>query len=264
MIDLAGTRRSGRAMMRIIEGMFQATRLPLLAKTPITSERYTSMRWLPINEDIRLHEDAPMPVDLLDRLIEEASHRVIYGRCECRNSMECRHYPVDIGCLLMGDSALEGNRKLFREASVEEARELVGRAVEAGLVPVVGKALIDNFIFGIRERHRLLSVCFCCECCCVTRYARHSPLQVMETTFPRLPGVTVEVTEACDGCGACVDHCYVQAMHVVDGRAVMAEHCRGCGRCATACPNDAIVVSVHDPGYLDQCYEQIRSCVKFD
>ena len=264
LVDMARTRRSGRVMMRILEGAFRMTRLPLITRLPAASAKYTNMRWLPINEDIRLHEDAPMPVDILDRLIQEASHRVIYDKCECRNSMDCRHYPIDIGCLLMGDSALEGPRKRFHEASVEEARALVKRAVEAGLVPVVGKALIDNVIFGIKERHKLLSVCFCCECCCVTRYTRHSPFEVIDSTFVKLDGVTVEVTDECDGCGTCVDHCYVRAMRVVDGRAVMSEYCRACGRCATVCPNHAIRVSLDDPEYLDKCYEQIRSCVKFD
>jgi Fe-S-cluster-containing hydrogenase component 2 len=61
-----------------------------------------------------------------------------------------------------------------------------------------------------------------------------------------------------------VDRCYVQALQVAGGRAVIGEYCRACGRCATACPNDAIVVSASDPAYLDKAYEEIRARVKFD
>lgn len=264
LIDIGKTPRTRRLMMRILEGFFKMARLPLADKTPAASAKYTNMKWLPVNEDIRRQENVPMPLEILDRFIEEASHRVIFNTCGCRSSMDCDHYPIDIGCLLMGDSALDGPTKLCREASVEEARAFVRRAVETGLVPVVGKALIDNFIFGIPQRHKLLTVCFCCECCCMIRYSRHSPLGIIETTFPRLAGVTMEVTDACTGCGTCVEHCYVQALLVTGGKAVMSEYCRGCGRCATVCPNDAIVISANDPAYLDKFYGEIRSSVKFD
>ncbi len=264
LIDIARTRRSGRVMMRIIEDAFRATRLPLIGKLPLLGEKYNNMRWLPVNEGIRMHEDAPMPADIIYRFIDEASRRAILNNCECRKVYDCRHHPTDIGCLFLGDSACEGPPGMFREASVEEAREHVGRALEAGLVPMVGKNFIDNVLFGIKERHKLLSICFCCECCCISRYVRHSPSRVIDSTFPRLEGVTVEVTDECTGCGTCVDHCYIQAMHVVGGRAVMAESCRACGRCATACPNHAIRVSIDDPEYLNKCYDQIRSLIKFD
>lgn len=251
-------------MMKAIERAFKATRIPLVARMPLLGERYNNMRWLPVNEDLRLQGDAPLPVNILYRFIEEASRRAVCNRCECRHVMDCRDYPAEIGCLFLGDSALDGPPGLFHEVSAEEARGHVNRALQTGLVPMVGKNLIDNFLFGIKERHRLLSICFCCECCCISRYVLHSPSKVVESTFPRLEGVTVEVTDECTGCGTCVEHCYIQAMRVVEDRAVIAESCRACGRCATACPNHAIEVSIDDPEYLDKCYERIRSLIKFD
>jgi UDP-glucose 4-epimerase len=264
-IEMGKTPWMMRRGMDFLEMNFRLSKLPLLPKIhPWTNIDNTDMRWLPINEDIQRQEDAPMPVDLLYRFIEEASHRAVYDVCACRRGQKCHDYPVDIGCLLMGDSALEGPPGYFHEASVEEARELTDRAVQAGLVPIVGKARIDNLIFGIKERHKLLTVCFCCECCCLTRFTRHSPLKYIDPTFPRLEGITVEVTEDCVGCGTCVDHCYIKAIEVVGGRAVMSGYCRTCGRCAAVCPNDAIRVSMDDPAYLDKTYERIRSYVKFD
>jgi UDP-glucose 4-epimerase len=114
----------------------------------------TDMRWLPINEDVKLPESAPAPLELLDRLIEEASHRVIFEACGCRIAFQCRRHPIDIGCLLMGDSAIESPPHLRREVGVTEAKEHTRRAVEAGLVPQVGKARVDNYIFGIKDRSR--------------------------------------------------------------------------------------------------------------
>lgn len=254
-----------RRGMDFLEMNFRLSRLPLLPRFhPWTREDKTDMRWLPINEDIVLPQDAPMPVDLLYRFIEEASHRAIYHECACRKGWECERYPVDIGCLLMGDSALEGPPGLFHEAGVEEARELADRAIEAGLVPVVGKARIDNFIFGIKDRGRLLTVCFCCECCCITRYTRHSPMRYVEPLFPRLDGISVTVTDDCRGCGTCAGRCYMKAIEIVDGRAAISEYCRACGRCAAACPNGAIVVSIDDPDFIEKSYERIRAHVKPD
>lgn len=241
------------------------TRLPGIDRVhPWIRADKTDMRWLPINEDITMPEDAPLPLAVLDRLIEEASHRVIVPYCGCRKGFACEDYPHDIGCLMMGDSALEIERFPMREVAVEEAREHARKAVEAGLVPVVGKARVDNFIFGVKDRKRLLTVCFCCECCCITRYTRFAPAKLLEPTFPRLEGLSIEVTEACTGCGKCAKRCYMEAIEVVDGRAVMNEYCRTCGRCAAICPEGAIEMRIDDPEFVEKTVERIGSYVKYD
>lgn len=244
---------------------FMLFRLPLLPRVhPWTRPDKTDMRWLPINEDIQLPDDTPLPLALLDRLIEEASHRVIFDECGCRVAFRCENYPIDIGCLLMGDSAIEAPSSSWREVSVEEAKQHARRAVEAGLIPVVGKARVDNFLFHIKDRARLLTVCFCCECCCITRYTRHAPLDVLEPLFPQLDGISIEVTGDCVGCGKCAEHCYVQAIEIVDERAVIGEYCRACGRCATVCPQDAIEIRIDDPDFMDKARERIREHVRYD
>ncbi len=245
--------------------MTALNRLPLIQRWhPWFKPEKTDMRWLPINQDIKLPGSAPMPLELLYGLIEEASHRAIYEYCGCRKGFHCEHYPVEIGCLLLGDSAIEGKRFPWREVCVEEAKEHVRRAAEAGLVPVVGKARADNFIFGIKDRARLLTVCLCCECCCITRLSALAPLEYVEPLFPRLEGILITVTDRCKGCGKCVEHCYTQAIEILDGRAFMSGYCRACGRCAMFCPNKAIEVEITDEEFLDKTRERIRSYVKHD
>jgi electron transfer flavoprotein alpha subunit/NAD-dependent dihydropyrimidine dehydrogenase PreA subunit len=55
--------------------------------------------------------------------------------------------------------------------------------------------------------------------------------------------VPVKVTDACTGCGVCVDACPFGAVELVNGKAVINEACRACGQCVDACPVGAIVMS---------------------
>jgi len=52
----------------------------------------------------------------------------------------------------------------------------------------------------------------------------------------------VKVTDACNGCGACVAVCPFGAIEMKDGRAHITEACRVCGQCVDACPENAIII----------------------
>lgn len=255
-----------RGIGRVPVAMMKAfNRLPFINRWhPWLREDKSELRWLPINQDIEMPENAPMPLELLDRFIEEASHRALFDYCGCRKGFQCEHYPVEIGCLLMGDSSIEAKRFPFREVGVEEAKEHARKAAAAGLVPIVGKARADNFIFKIKDRSRLLTVCFCCECCCVSRLTALGPARFLDPIQPKLESISLTVTDKCKGCGKCAEHCYINAITIVDGVAVMNEYCRACGRCATFCPNNAISISITDPEFLDKARERIRSYVKYE
>jgi UDP-glucose 4-epimerase len=247
-----------------IETLFKLSKMPGASLHPWSWPSKTDMRFIPINKKIRLEGDMPMPITLLDRLIEAASHRMIYEYCCCRTAEGCKDYPVDIGCLMMGDAAFGANPDFCREVGVDEAKAHVRKAVDAGLVPQVGKARIDNSIFGIKDNRRLLTVCLCCECCCITRYTRHLPLKTLEKLVRPMDGVKISVSEKCTGCGTCAEKCYIKSIEIIDGRAVIGPYCRACGRCASVCPNNAIEISLEDPTYIERQIERIRSYVTYE
>jgi ferredoxin len=259
----AGLLKVGMKMLGSIARRVGGMRM-LLRHHPWTDARKTDLRWLPINTDIQMPENVPMPLTLLDRLIEEASHRVIYDFCSCRKAFTCRDHREEIGCLLMGDSAVESPASVSHEVGVDEAKEHARRAIDAGLIPLVGKARVDNSFTGIKDRGRLLTACFCCECCCITRNTRHLHRDILEPMLPRLDGISIEVTDDCAGCGRCAEQCFIQAIQVKEGRAVIGEYCRACGRCATVCPNRAVTIKIDDPEFLEKSYRRIRAHVKFD
>ena len=47
-------------------------------------------------------------------------------------------------------------------------------------------------------------------------------------------------TEACTGCGACVDVCPFGALEIIEGVAVVNENCTACGACISVCPVEAL------------------------
>ena len=70
-------------------------------------------------------------------------------------------------------------------------------------------------------------------------------------------GLSIEITEDCVGCGACVKKCFIEAIEIKEGRAVMSEYCTLCGRCAGVCPENAIKLKLNNPNAVDDVIKRI-------
>jgi len=78
----------------------------------------------------------------------------------------------------------------------------------------------------------------------------------------RMPGASVAVTDRCVGCGICADGtCFVDAIRMVDGRAVISNECRGCGRCVEVCPQQAIELTIADGKFVEEAIQRITPLV---
>ncbi len=253
-----------RMGMRLIQANLWAGANPLVRRFhPWFDDQKTNMYWIPINETIEQNDNVPVPQDIVRQFIEHSSYRSIVDFCGCRQSFECKHYPTEIGCLMMGEDAKQLNSKISRPVSKEEAVAHLDRAVKAGLPPFVGKARIDDFVFGIRNSGRLLTVCFCCECCCLTRWFKYTPTAERGALMHRLEGLDIRVdADACEECHTCAEHCFLDLISFDNGTAQVAEECMGCGRCVAACPHDAIHLSLNNPEFVDQAMKSIGSYVK--
>lgn len=61
-------------------------------------------------------------------------------------------------------------------------------------------------------------------------------------------------TYGCMGYGSCVKECPFDAIHIVDGIAVVdKDACRACGKCVAVCPRNLIEIVPYDAKYLVQC-----------
>jgi len=206
---------------------------------PIFSTKLHQVTMIPVNESINQGDQIVLPYLLLMQLVEQASTRFIMTECVCRSHENCRSHSVDLGCLFLGDGAAQIHPSMGKSCNVEEAKRHIQRGVEDGLYPLIAHTMIDAVTLGIPYK-RMLTVCFCCECCCVVqRGMRRGPASLMQVV-QRLPGLQVVVGNECEECGDCVEACPAGAISLNHRGAEISEGCKGCGICVNACPIGAI------------------------
>ena len=232
----------GRVMDRLAQWPLLATLL-----RPWYSPAGNEAIIIPVQEAVRGTESVVLPLPLLAPLIEQASARVILDECLCRRAEDCQAHPHGPGCLFLGDGAAQIDPELGRPATVAEVLAHAQQAMGRGLTPLVVHSSFDAWMLDI-PYHRMLAVCFCCDCCCTVRQGlRHGPRAFWDTVV-RLPGLAVAVGAGCSGCGQCVAVCPVGAVSVQGGVARIAEVCKGCGRCAAICPESALRLQLDTEG----------------
>ncbi len=220
---------------------------------------------IPINASLEDPDSLMAPSRIIEHFIKAAKTRWIMDFCICRDSAKCKNYPIDLGCIFLGEAAKNINPKFGRLVSEQEALDHAGRCREAGLVHLIGRNKLDTVWLQVGPSERLMTICNCCPCCCLWKV-----LPIISPTIGnkvhRMPGVSVQVTDQCVGCGLCTkDVCFVNAIHMENNRAVIDQQvCRGCGRCVAVCPKDAIEVVVEDDRFVTRTINRLAGEVDLD
>jgi len=252
----------GKGVFSIFEWLYALAYIPTIRnRIPALDPNLSEVSWIPINQDIPGGGGVALPQEVMDRLIEASNYRVIIDFCACRKVYGCKQYPQEVGCLFMGRSAKRISKSMCREATVADAKAHVRRAIAAGLVPLVGEARADHDLLRIPFEGTLLTSCFCCECCCLSRFLSRGPLGIVDGIMKPVEGFSIAVTDACIGCGVCETKCFIKAIKVFGGRAVINEYCRICGRCVAACPQNAIHLKLDNPHAANDVVARILSRV---
>jgi len=214
-----------------------------------------------VNRSVDFLGEMVLPSQVVEHFIEAANTHWIMNACICRQASDCEDYPIDMGCLFLGEAAAGINPELGRPVTKEEALAHVRRCRAAGLVHLIGRNKLDTVWLGVGPGDRLLTICNCCPCCCLWRMLPQIAEQI-GAKVTGMPGVTVRVTDGCAGCETCTQGvCFVNAIHVMDGRAVISDACRACGRCVEVCPQEAIEILIADQRYVKQAIARISPLV---
>jgi ferredoxin len=193
---------------------------------------------VPFGRVIAVEQDIPadITVQTYDRLLAYIDKIETFAQVACH----CRHVgeltgnpcskPKDV-CLAVGPGAkYMVEYGLGKAISREEARHVLKRAEDAGLVHVVSNTG-KNIDF----------ICNCCLCHCdnlqaFKRFADYG--RAAKSSF-----VARVQADDCVGCGNCLERCPMDALSMDDDLAsVDKKSCIGCGLCVSVCPSAAIAL----------------------
>jgi len=216
---------------------------------------------IPINKTIESPEQMVLPSQVVEHFINQANFHWIMDKCICRDGSKCKDFPIDLGCIFLGEAAMQINPGLGRRVSKEEALVFAKKCREAGLVHLIGRNKLDTVWLGVGPGEKLLTICNCCPCCCLWKILPYLSDDISKK-LTKMPGVTVTVNEQCTGCGACAeDICFADAITMKDGRAVISEMCKACGRCVSSCDQNAIRINITNPEFLQEAVQRIDNAV---
>ncbi|MGV9199224.1 MAG: 4Fe-4S binding protein, partial [Promethearchaeia archaeon] len=214
-----------------------------------------------VEKEVQIPENVVLPSEIVRHFIRSTEYHWIMNFCICRDSMQCKNYPINYGCLFLGRAILDINPKLGRRVTKEEALNYVDKCEEAELVHLIGRNRLDAQWLGVDNGKNLLTICNCCPCCCLWRI---TPIlhPSLGRNIKKMPGITVKVDpNKCSGCGKCINVCFVDAITIVNKKAHISKACRGCGRCVEVCPQEAVKLSIARKDYVDTTIEEIKEFV---
>ncbi|MGV9102728.1 MAG: DUF362 domain-containing protein [Promethearchaeia archaeon] len=214
-----------------------------------------------IGQSLELPEEKAVPSQIVHHFIEKANYHWIMDFCICRSANKCEDYPINLGCLFLGEAAKGINPQLGRHVTKQEAHEHIRKCGEAGLVHMIGRNKLDAMWLNVAPDHKLMSICNCCPCCCLWRILPKMSPEISKKVT-KMDGVNVRITDDCTGCGLCLDNvCFVEAIMIRDGKAKISDACRGCGRCVEVCPQNAIHLSIANNQFVDNTIRKLEGIV---
>jgi len=194
-----------------------------------------------------------LPVDMMKQMVIDSSYRAIMTSCLCRTAYECKNFPRSHGCIFIGEAAKAVvNRRLGREASIEESLAHIEKGAELGLVGQAMWVEVEAYIFGFKREAGVahwLEICFCCPCCCSAFKLINATNQMDIKTRFRSVGWKAELSlENCVQCRKCIETCPVRAIKYDENEIIIQQElCIGCGLCAAKCGKSAIKLKLQTP-----------------
>ena len=70
-----------------------------------------------VNQPLAPHQEEIVPTKVLEHFIRKACYICIINTCLCRDSLNCKDYPISPGCIYMGEAARGVHPKLARQVT---------------------------------------------------------------------------------------------------------------------------------------------------
>ncbi|MBC8275484.1 MAG: 4Fe-4S dicluster domain-containing protein [Chloroflexi bacterium] len=221
-----------KRLAHLLRNYARALRNMMMTAPPPVSAGTSAVKKISVEKEIH-HLPIILPHDEVMKLIDTTEY-IAAGTCVCRHQGDLLDKPCDKPksnlCMIFGPSAeFATSRGFVRLISKEEARQRIEEAEEAGLVHTYANS----------EDRYIDLLCNCCGChCFILRGAKRAPVPSKAVIADWV--VMIE-NEACIGCGACVDRCWMEALKMEGDLPVRdANRCIGCGICMYVCPSDAM------------------------
>ena len=202
--------------------------IPTLMKE---SWKIPQLRTIPVNKSI----STELPIMTYENAAFLVQHvkKAAVAPCICRREQKLVGKGCDKAeetCLVFGRAAdyyLQNG--LAREIDQQEVLNILSLAEKEGLV------------LQPSNSKKISNICCCCgDCCGVLRNLKTfpKPASVISSPF-----YATADSEACSGCGICLERCQMDAIQFEDESAsVDLDRCIGCGLCVSTCPTSALAL----------------------
>ena len=200
------------------------------------STKLPQMRTIPVAKSIHPQHNAST-FDEVAALLQQAEEPFVIFECICRKKKSLAGHTCKVTdrketCLAVGSMARTALQSgSGREITREDALSIIEQNQKQGLVLQPSNSQKAEFI------------CSCCGCCCGMLGIHQALPKPMEFWASNFYAAVDRAT--CEGCGACVKRCQVDAVKVSAKKqpAVLdLDRCLGCGVCVPACPTQSITL----------------------
>ena len=119
----------------------------------------------------------------------------------------------------MGEAVLKINPRFGRLVDVDEALEHVTKCRESGLIHFIGRNKLDEVWLGADPGEKLLTICNCCPCCCISGGIKYMGKE-FRGRYSKIPGLEIKVDRSkCVGCGSCESVCIYDGIRMINNKA---------------------------------------------
>ncbi len=205
------------------------------------------IRTIPIGRSIEPHLEA-LPYEQAEELVK-VHEKFAVAPCICRSKAKI----AGSGCHAPKETCL-----IFGNWADYYVRNGIARSIDrAEVANILAKADKANLVLQPNNSKEIVFMCCCCGCCCavLTRIKPHPrPSELVASPFRAR-----HESGSCEGCGACVGRCQMNALILEGDRAVLNSHrCIGCGLCVSVCPTGSLTL-VRKPAS-----EQVKTPINMD